>query len=40
MVASIIQVAWAAFTTCGMLTIERWGQRPTLVIGTVIYTFG
>ncbi|KAK4935383.1 hypothetical protein LTR10_023561 [Elasticomyces elasticus] len=40
MVASIIQVAWAVFTTCGMLTIERWGRRPTLMLGTVICTLG
>ncbi|KIW95864.1 uncharacterized protein Z519_02928 [Cladophialophora bantiana CBS 173.52] len=40
MIASIIQVAWAAFTTCGMLTIERWGRRPTLMIGTTICTLG
>ncbi|KIW35512.1 uncharacterized protein PV07_02203 [Cladophialophora immunda] len=40
MVASIIQVAWAIFTTCGMFTIERWGRRPTLMIGTVICTVG
>ncbi|EXJ61436.1 uncharacterized protein A1O5_11752 [Cladophialophora psammophila CBS 110553] len=40
MIAAIIQVAWAAFTTCGMLTIERWGRRPTLMIGTTICTLG
>jgi MFS family permease len=40
MVASIIQVAWAIFTLCGMFTIERWGRRPTLMVGTVICTIG
>jgi hypothetical protein len=40
MVASIIQVAWAVFTTAGMFTIERWGRRPTLMVGTVICTIG
>lgn len=40
MVSACIQVAFASFTVPAMFSIERWGRRPTLMLGTVLCTGG
>lgn len=40
MVSGIIQTVWAFFVLASTLTIERFGRKITLYVGTIFCTLG
>lgn len=40
LVSGIIQTCWAVFVLMSTTTIERFGRRPTLLVGTVLCSIG